>query len=82
MSDLRVSPGGGSVAGLRTCRGGLTETAPRMCDTAAGSDSGGRLLGVVGASSTSSARGVGLGVRAGVGAGDDKLPGVAESPPL
>ncbi|MFE9009825.1 hypothetical protein ACFYOY_48670 [Streptomyces sp. NPDC007875] len=41
-----------------------------------------RLLGVADASSTSSSRDVGLGVRAGAGVGDDKLPGVAEPPPL
>lgn len=44
LSDLVFSSGGGSVAGLRSCGGGLTETAPRSCDNAAGSDSGGRLL--------------------------------------
>ncbi|MEU6934467.1 DDE-type integrase/transposase/recombinase [Streptomyces sp. NPDC046374] len=51
-------------------------------DSVAGSDSGGRPLGVGGASSTSSARGVVRGVRSGARAGRDRLPGVAEPPPL
>ncbi len=69
-------------SGTSIVRDGLMGTAPRSCDNAVGSDSGGRLLGVGGASSTSSARGVVRGVRSGAGGGHDKLPGVAEPPPL
>jgi hypothetical protein len=63
-------------------RGALTGAAPESWDNAAGNDSDGQLLGVVDAGSTNSSRGVGLGIHAGGGVGDDKLPGVAEPPPL